>query len=92
MHRLLWLTENYPPDRGGMSVSCDRIVRGLRRAGVHVDVVHLDRGFPDAAHTINTTWNRIRASASEATHVVAAICRCSPRRRSRRGSIVRSSR
>ena len=22
MHRLLWLTENYPPDRGGMSVSC----------------------------------------------------------------------
>jgi glycosyltransferase involved in cell wall biosynthesis len=71
MHRLLWLTENYPPDRGGMSVSCDRIVRGLRRAGVQVDVVHLDRGFPDAAHTINTTWNRIRVSASEATHVVA---------------------
>jgi glycosyltransferase involved in cell wall biosynthesis len=71
MHRLLWLTENYPPDRGGMSVSCDRIVRGLRRAGVHVDVVHLDRSFPDAAHTINTTWNRIRASAAECTHVVA---------------------
>jgi glycogen synthase len=71
MHRLLWLTENYPPDRGGMSVSCDRIVRGLRRAGVHVDVVHLDRGFPDAAHTINTTWNRIRATAAECTHVVA---------------------
>jgi glycosyltransferase involved in cell wall biosynthesis len=71
MHRLLWLTENYPPDRGGMSVSCDRIVRGLRRAGVHVDVVHLDRHFPDAAHTINTTWNRIRAQAADATHVVA---------------------
>jgi glycosyltransferase involved in cell wall biosynthesis len=71
MHRLLWLTENYPPDRGGMSVSCDRIVRGLRRAGLHVDVVRLDRAFPDAAHTINTTWNRIRASAAECTHVVA---------------------
>jgi glycosyltransferase involved in cell wall biosynthesis len=71
MHRLLWLTENYPPDRGGMSVSCDRIVRGLRHAGVQVDVVHLDRRFPDAAHTINTTWNRIRAQAAEATHVVA---------------------
>jgi|GEM_PF-373097 len=71
MHRLLWLTENYPPDRGGMSVSCDRIVRGLRRASVQVDVVHLDRGFPDAAHTINTTWNRIRATASETTHIVA---------------------
>ena len=71
MHRVLWLTENYPPDRGGMSVSCDRIVRGLRRAGVHVDVVHLDRRFPDAAHTINTTWNSIRAQAAKATHVVA---------------------
>jgi glycosyltransferase involved in cell wall biosynthesis len=71
MHRLLWLTENYPPDRGGMSVSCDRIVRGLRHAGVYVDVVHLDRRFPDAAHTINTTWNRIRAQAADATHVVA---------------------
>ncbi|HJW92749.1 MAG TPA: glycosyltransferase family 4 protein [Thermoanaerobaculia bacterium] len=69
MHRLLWLTENYPPDRGGMSVSCDRIVRGLRRAGVQVDVVHLDRSFPDAAHTINVTWNRIRES--HPTHVVA---------------------
>jgi glycosyltransferase involved in cell wall biosynthesis len=69
MHRLLWLTENYPPDRGGMSVSCDRIVRGLRRLGVHVDIVHLDRTFPDAAHTINVTWNRV--CSLEPTHVIA---------------------
>jgi glycogen synthase len=38
--RALWLTETYPPSRGGMATSCDRIVRGLRRRGVLVDVVH----------------------------------------------------
>jgi len=36
MHRVLLVTENYPPDRGGMSESCDRIVRGLTREGVAV--------------------------------------------------------
>lgn len=39
--RALWLTETYPPSRGGMAQSCDRIVRGLRRAGVLVDVLHI---------------------------------------------------
>ena len=38
--RALWLTETYPPSRGGMSQSCDRIVRGLRRRAVAVDVLH----------------------------------------------------
>ncbi len=41
--RPLVLTENYPPDRGGMAQSCDRIVRTLRAAGVPVDVAHLGR-------------------------------------------------
>jgi glycogen synthase len=40
---LVWLTENYPPASGGMAVSCDRIVRGLRDAGVVVDVIHFTR-------------------------------------------------
>lgn len=39
--RLLWVTQHYPPARGGMSTSCDRIVRGLRENGVIVDVAHL---------------------------------------------------
>lgn len=39
--RALWLTETYPPSRGGMAQSCDRIVRGLRRRGVLVDVLHV---------------------------------------------------
>ncbi|NKZ07742.1 glycosyltransferase family 4 protein [Actinomadura latina] len=43
MPRVLWLTEHYPPSQGGMAQSCDRIVRGLRGAGVEVDVAHLTR-------------------------------------------------
>ncbi len=42
MSRPLFLTENYPPDRGGMAQSCDRIVRGLR-CSIDVDVVHFSR-------------------------------------------------
>ena len=41
--RPLWLTETYPPSRGGMAESCDRIVRALRTNGVEVDVGHLVR-------------------------------------------------
>lgn len=43
MTRVLWITEHYPPSQGGMAQSCDRIVRGLRRAGAEVDVAHLTR-------------------------------------------------
>ncbi|SNR48021.1 glycosyltransferase family 4 protein [Actinomadura mexicana] len=43
MPRVLWITEHYPPSRGGMAQSCDRIVRGLRGAGAEVDVAHLTR-------------------------------------------------
>lgn len=41
-HPLL-ITETYPPDKGGMAESCDRIVRGMQRGGVTVDVLHFDR-------------------------------------------------
>ncbi len=47
--QVLWLTETFPPSRGGMAESCDRIVRNLRRAGVTVDVLHFTprpRGRP----------------------------------------------
>jgi glycosyltransferase involved in cell wall biosynthesis len=43
--RVLWLTENYPPQRGGMSVSCDRIVRGLRQNNIEIDVAHFSPRF-----------------------------------------------
>lgn len=38
--RILWLTENYYPNKGGMAQSCDRIVHNLRTEGVWVDVIH----------------------------------------------------
>jgi len=37
--RVLWITDRYPPAKGGMSVSCARQVRGLRRRGIAVDVI-----------------------------------------------------
>ncbi|MEU5882747.1 glycosyltransferase family 4 protein [Spirillospora sp. NPDC047279] len=43
MPRVLWVTEHYPPSQGGMAQSCDRIVRGLRGAGLEIDVAHLTR-------------------------------------------------
>jgi glycogen(starch) synthase len=48
--RLLFLTENHPPDRGGMAESSDRIVRGLVRAGVSVDIVQFDRRSAAASY------------------------------------------
>lgn len=38
--RILWLTENYPPQRGGMAQSCDRIVDHMRKLGFMIDVLH----------------------------------------------------
>lgn len=37
---ILWLTENYPPQRGGMAQSCDRIVDQLRKLGHTINVLH----------------------------------------------------
>lgn len=37
---ILWLTENYYPNRGGMAQSCDRIVNGLRDSGLNIGLVH----------------------------------------------------
>lgn len=37
---ILWLTENYPPQRGGMAQSCDRIVDQLRKLGYTINVLH----------------------------------------------------
>jgi glycogen(starch) synthase len=39
--RLLWITEHYPPGRGGMATSCARQVREMRQSGRLVDVVVL---------------------------------------------------
>jgi glycosyltransferase involved in cell wall biosynthesis len=38
-HRILFLTERYPPDEGGVSASAGRISRALAATGAQVDVV-----------------------------------------------------
>lgn len=38
--KILWLTENYPPQRGGMAQSCDRLVSGFQEAGACIDIFH----------------------------------------------------
>lgn len=48
--RVLWLTENYPPRRGGMSQACDRIVCNLRQAGLIIDIAF----FTNAGHSFKT--------------------------------------
>ena len=58
--RPLLLTENYPPDRGGMAESCDRIVRGLRGRGVKVDVVHFDRKASRTDFKTNESGSHLR--------------------------------
>jgi glycogen synthase len=39
-YNLLWLTENYYPNRGGMAQSCDRITHTLRTLGTQIDIIH----------------------------------------------------
>ena len=95
--RALWLTETYPPSRGGMAQSCDRIVRGLRRRGVTVDVLHFTarpRGRPWAIETqaggrylVLPDRERSRARAQpglERARCRSADARRHPRRRVRR--------
>src|SRR5258706_3990000 len=59
--RPLFITETHRPDRGGMAESCDRIVRGLQRAGAVVDVLPFDRRAAkpivrDGAHGRHLRW------------------------------------
>ena len=65
---LLWLTETYPPQRGGMAQSCDRLVDGLRQRGHRVDVVHFtaQRKRPEPVQQINGRYLPITFEESEA--------------------------
>ena len=40
MKKIALLTQNYPPSKGGMAVSCQRIVKNLRKNGIIVHVLH----------------------------------------------------
>jgi glycosyltransferase involved in cell wall biosynthesis len=75
--RALWLTETYPPDRGGMAWSCDRIVRNLRRSGVLVDVACFGRAVAPAAEwttEVREGGVELRGPASgDAGHATAVL-------------------
>ncbi len=45
--RIAWITERYPPVRGGMAASCARQVMGLRKRGVWTDVLAFGSGAGD---------------------------------------------
>lgn len=69
--RVLFLTENYPPDRGGMSESCDRIVRGLARGGVKLDLVHFDRRASATSGHATSFGSLTRVAAeADAAHTI----------------------
>ncbi|HEX2123684.1 MAG TPA: glycosyltransferase, partial [Thermoanaerobaculia bacterium] len=71
MARLLFVTETYPPDRGGMAESCDRIVRGLARAGVQIDVVHFDRKATRASERKTASGSHVRVPPdADAAHTI----------------------
>ncbi|GAA4848711.1 glycosyltransferase family 4 protein [Algivirga pacifica] len=46
MSSIIWLTDNYPPEKGGLAVSCQRIVQNLRKQGVRIHVVHFTNEHP----------------------------------------------
>ena len=78
--RLLFLTENYPPDRGGMSESCDRIVRGLARDGAQLDVVHFDRRASATSQRATSFGSLTRVAAeADAAHTVNLLWNRLPR-------------
>lgn len=47
--RLLFLTERFPPDIGGLARSAGRIVQSLEQLGINVDVVTWTRYLPSGA-------------------------------------------
>ena len=66
--KLLWLTENYPPSRGGMSQSCDRITYGLRKKGFFIHIIHFtNRREPFKTDSLeNGAYTAVPLSESEA--------------------------
>ena len=66
-YRILWLTENYPPQRGGMAQSCDRIIDGLRKEGFIIDILHFtESGIPfRTTQQLNGTYTSISFKESE---------------------------
>ncbi|MEH0157148.1 glycosyltransferase family 4 protein [Limibacter armeniacum] len=46
MSCIIWLTDDYLPDQGGMALSCERIVTQLRQCDICIHVVHFTNDHP----------------------------------------------
>lgn len=81
--RPLWITENHPPDRGGMAQSCDRIVHALRAGGVEVDVAHVSRRYDAWAVEVQAGGAHIACPADDdPAHTLNRLWNVISRRRS----------
>lgn len=38
--KFLFITQNYPPNKGGMAVSCDRLIKNFRKKGIEIHIIH----------------------------------------------------
>ena len=72
--RVLWLTENYYPNQGGMAQSCDRIVSTLRGLSVTIDLVHIcRRELPPVIEEKRNGRNIIYPAGTDASHALNCI-------------------
>lgn len=68
---ILWLTENYPPQRGGMAQSCDRIVDHLRKRGHTINVLHLGGGQSPYQFTVQLNgWHASVPAEESESHML----------------------
>lgn len=65
--KVLWITERFPPDRGGVAASAARQVEALCQHGADVDVLRLAEDLPAgfvASQRVRSAWlHRVGASA-----------------------------
>lgn len=71
--KILFLTENYFPSRGGMAQSADRIVNSLRNKNIEVDVLHFSskRQFKDKDE--KNGWYKCRQVGLDQAHSLNLI-------------------
>ncbi|OWW25828.1 hypothetical protein B4Q04_09550 [Zobellia sp. OII3] len=64
---VLLITQNYPPNKGGMAVSCDRLVRNFKRNGIRVHIIHFtNRKKKFSTQTVvNGTYSAVPIESSE---------------------------
>ena len=53
--KFLFITQNYPPNKGGMANSCDRLVRNFRKNNIEVHILH----FTNRKKEITTNTERL---------------------------------